>query len=145
MPDGAGVVLSDRATGRRNARQFAVSKTERINMIAVLFESWPKQGKSDVYLDMGQRMNALAEGVDGFISIERFRSVNNEGKMLAVSYWRDEEAVNTFRNLVEHRAVQNGSRQTVFTDYHVRIASVLRQYGMRDRAEAPEDSRHAVG
>ena len=114
-------------------------------MIVVIFESWPRRGKSDVYLDMGQRMNALAEGVEGFISIERFRSVNNEGKMLAVSYWRDEEAVIKFRNLVEHRAVQNGSRNAVFRDYTVRVAAVLRQYGKQDRASAPEDSRQAVG
>jgi len=113
-------------------------------MIAVLFESWPKQGKSELYLDMGQRMNALAESVDGFISIERFKSVNNEGKMLAVSYWKDEDAVARFRNLVDHRAVQNASRKNVFHDYQVRVAAVVRQYSMRDRNEAPNDSRVAV-
>lgn len=109
-------------------------------MIAVIFESWPKQGRGDTYLDMGQRMASLVEGRDGFTSIERFESVVLPGKFVALSFWRDEAAVTAWRNVVEHRKIQHDSRQTVFDDYRIRVASVTRDYGMQDRSEAPVDS-----
>jgi heme-degrading monooxygenase HmoA len=109
-------------------------------MIAVIFESWPKPGKKDAYLEMAAMLTPLVEQVDGFISVERFESVGNPGKMVALSYWRDEEAVRNWRNIVEHRRVQEGSRKTVFDDYRMRVAHVIRDYSLGDRHEAPDDS-----
>ncbi|MEO9648489.1 MAG: antibiotic biosynthesis monooxygenase [Roseobacter sp.] len=112
-------------------------------MIAVIFESWPKQERGDTYLEMGQSMASLVEGFDGFISIERFESVVQTGKFVALSFWRDEAAVTAWRNVVEHRKIQRGSRQVVFDDYRLRVASVIRDYSMRDRTEVPNDSLDA--
>lgn len=113
-------------------------------MIAVIFESWPKPGKKDTYLDFGARLTPLVENFDGFISVERFESVSQPGKMVALSFWRDEEAVTNWRNVVEHRRVQDGSRRSVFNDYRLRIAHVIRDYGMHDRDGAPADSTSIV-
>jgi len=113
-------------------------------MIAVIFESWPAAGKAQTYLDMAASLRSDLEAQDGFISIERFESLTEPGKLLALSFWRDEAAVAAWRNLEVHRAVQAGSRKTVFRDYRLRVAAVLRDYGMRDRREqAPADSRVA--
>ncbi|MET1412032.1 antibiotic biosynthesis monooxygenase [Roseibium sp. HPY-6] len=112
-------------------------------MIAVIFESWPKDGRGETYLDMGRKMNLLVEGFDGFVSIERFESVVEPGKFVAISYWRDEQAVASWRNVAEHRKVQDGSRRTVFDNYCLRVAKVIRDYGMRERADAPKDSLEA--
>ncbi|MEP3245024.1 MAG: antibiotic biosynthesis monooxygenase [Sneathiella sp.] len=109
-------------------------------MIAVIFESWPKAGAGKTYLDMGQRMMSLVEGFDGFISIERFESVVEPGKFVALSFWRDEEAVNDWRNVAEHRRIQTGSRKSIFDNYRLRVASVMRDYSMKDREAAPADS-----
>ncbi len=114
-------------------------------MIAVIFESWPKQGRGDTYLEMGESMMSLVEGFDGFISIERFESVVQPGKFVALSFWRDEAAVTAWRNVVEHRKIQHGSRQAVFDDYRLRVASVIRDYSMQDRSQAPVDSINAHG
>lgn len=114
-------------------------------MIVVIFESWPKPGNAETYLDMGMRMNALVEGFDGFISIERFESVVEPGKFVALSFWRDEAAVTAWRNVAEHRRIQDGSRRTVFDNYRLRVASVLRDYTMSDRTQAPSDSVAAHG
>jgi len=114
-------------------------------MIAVIFESWPRPGRGDTYLEMGQRMMSLVEGFDGFISIERFESVVQPGKFVALSFWRDEAAVEAWRNCFEHRQVQGRSRETVFDDYRLRIASVTRDYSMKDRTQAPRDSVDAHG
>jgi heme-degrading monooxygenase HmoA len=111
-----------------------------IPMIAVIFESWPKPGKKDAYLDMAARLMPLVKEIDGFISVERFESVSQPGKMVALSFWRDEEAVANWRNIVEHRQVQEGSRKTVFDDYRLRVAHVVRDYGRSDRHGAPADS-----
>jgi len=94
---------------------------------------------------MGQKMMSLVEGFDGFISIERFESVVQSGKFVALSFWRDEEAVIAWRNVVEHRQIQGGSRKAVFDDYRLRVASVIRDYSMHDRGEAPHDSIDAHG
>lgn len=114
-------------------------------MIAVIFESWPKPGKKDAYLDMAAMLMPLVEEVDGFISVERFESVSQPGKMVALSFWRDEEAVTKWRNIVEHRRVQEGSRRAVFDDYRLRVAHVIRDYGKNDRHEAPADGAEVSG
>jgi heme-degrading monooxygenase HmoA len=112
-------------------------------VIAVLFESQPYPGKTDVYLEAGARLGRLVESFDGFLGIERFQSLTNPGKLLAVSYWRDEESVERWRNLPIHRDIQQTSRKSIFSDYRLRIASVIRDYTMNDRREAPEDSKAA--
>jgi heme-degrading monooxygenase HmoA len=112
-------------------------------VIAVIFESWPAPGKMQTYLDMGAKLGLQLEKMDGFISIERFQSVTSPGKLLALSIWRDEVAVDAFRNWEVHRGVQSSSRKDVFNDYRLRVAAVLRDYGMNDREQAPHDSREA--
>ena len=110
-------------------------------MIAVIFEVVPAPGRQQEYLDLAARLKPELEKMDGFISIERFASLTQEGKILSLSIWRDEEAVRRWRNLVDHRAAQAKGRGGIFADYRLRVASVIRDYGMRERAEAPQDSR----
>jgi heme-degrading monooxygenase HmoA len=110
-------------------------------MIAVIFEVWPAQGRKDDYLAIAAALRAELEAIDGFISVERFQSITDPGKLLSLSFWRDEEAVKTWRNRQQHRASQTKGRSGIFADYRLRVASVLRDYGLTDRAAAPDDSR----
>ena len=110
-------------------------------MIAVIFEVWPAEGRRDDYLDIAAELRPLLDGIDGFISIERFESLSQPGKVLSLSFWRDEAAVATWRGLDDHRRAQIAGRAGIFADYHLRIAAVVRDYGMTDRDEAPADSR----
>ena len=110
-------------------------------MIAVIFEVWPKPERKQDYLDIAASLRPLLEKIDGFISIERFESLSAPGKILSLSFFRDEEAVKAWRNLVEHRAAQEKGRKELFADYRLRIASVIRDYGMTARGEVPADSR----
>lgn len=114
-------------------------------MIAVIFEVWPAEGRTDQYLDLAAALRPELEGVDGFVSIERFRSLVDPGKLLSLSFWRDEAAVQAWRNRPTHRATQARGRSGVFAGYRLRVAGVLRDYGMEDRAEAPADSLVAHG
>jgi heme-degrading monooxygenase HmoA len=82
----------------------------------------------------------MLQAIDGFISVERFESITEKGKMLSLSFFRDEEAVQAWRNIAEHRTAQAAGRSGVFKDYRLRIAGVIRDYGMTDRAQAPTDS-----
>jgi len=110
-------------------------------MIAVIFEVWPAQGRADEYFSIAAELKADVEKIDGFISIERFESRTEPGKFLSLSYWRDEEAIRRWRNLESHRVAQAKGRGGIFRDYRLRVASVMRDYGMRERAAAPSDSR----
>jgi heme-degrading monooxygenase HmoA len=110
-------------------------------MIAVIFEVFPAEGKRDTYLNIAAELRPLLDEIDGFISIERFESLSTPGKVLSLSFWRDEEAIQQWRTRDEHRAAQTAGRGGVFSDYRLRIASVVRDYGMHQRDEAPEDSR----
>jgi len=110
-------------------------------MIAVIFEVQPAEGRRDAYLGIAADLRPLLDGIDGFISIERFQSLNDESRILSLSFWRDEEAVRAWRNTEEHRQAQRAGRGGIFAGYRLRIAHVLRDYGMAERAEAPEDSR----
>ncbi|WP_019142764.1 antibiotic biosynthesis monooxygenase family protein [Noviherbaspirillum massiliense] len=110
-------------------------------MIAVIFEALPGSGQKQAYLDAATMLRPELERIDGFISIERFESLSQPGKLLSLSFWRDEDAVRRWRNLEAHRHVQQLGRERVFSDYRLRVAQVMRDYGMHERAEAPDDSR----
>lgn len=110
-------------------------------MIAVIFEVTPNPGRRGDYLDMAAALRPALEKMDGFVSIERFESLTTPGKVLSLSFWRDEEAVRAWRTLDEHRHAQAAGRNAIFADYRLRVAHVLRDYGMNERAEAPADSR----
>ena len=110
-------------------------------MIAVIFEVWPASGRKDDYLAIAATLRAELEKMDGFISVERFQSLTEPGKLLSLSFWRDGDAVQRWRNTVHHRESQAAGRGGVFADYRLRIASVVRDYGMNERAQAPADSR----
>lgn len=110
-------------------------------MIAVIFEVQPQQGQRQTYFDTAAELRTQLERIDGFISIERFESLSQPGKILSLSFWRDEAAVAQWRNLESHRRAQAQGRGGVFADYRLRVAHVVRDYGMHDRAEAPLDSR----
>ena len=115
-------------------------------MIAVIFEVWPAEGQRQHYLDLAAALKADLQGRDGFISVERFESLTEPGKLLSLSIWRDEEAVRAWRCLPSHRVAQGegrgkGGRGGVFRDYRLRVASILRDYGLEERDEAPDDSR----
>jgi len=114
-------------------------------MIAVIFEVWPADGHKQTYLDIAARLKPELEQIDGFLSIERFQSLTDETKLLSLSFWRDEAAVAAWRNVEHHREAQKRGREGVFRDYRLRIAGVVRDYGMTERAEAPADSRAANG
>jgi heme-degrading monooxygenase HmoA len=114
-------------------------------MIAVIFEVWPKAGHKQQYLDLAAALRPQLERIDGFISVERFESLYEPGKMLSLSFFRDEAAVQAWRNLEAHRAAQAKGRAEVFADYRLRIAGVIRDYGMSEREQAPPDSLSVHG
>jgi heme-degrading monooxygenase HmoA len=114
-------------------------------MMAVIFEVTPAPGQRGAYLDAAAALKPLLAQIDGFISIERFESLATPGKLLSLSFWRDEEAVARWRQQEAHRNTQAAGRDHVFADYRLRVAAVVRDYGMNDRAQAPGDSRAVHG
>jgi len=114
-------------------------------VIAVIFEVTPAEGRLKDYLGAAERLRPLLQEVDGFLSIDRFESLSEPGKVLSLSFWRDEGAVAHWRNLEAHRAVRAAGRAGAFADYRLRVAEVRRDYGLSDRAQAPADSRDALG
>jgi heme-degrading monooxygenase HmoA len=109
-------------------------------MMAVIFEVWPAEGRRDEYLGLAAALREEVARIDGFISVERFESLYEQGKLLSLQFWRDEEAIARWRNHLEHRLVQRKGRGGVFADYRLRVAQVVRDYGPRDCAGAPADS-----
>lgn len=112
-------------------------------MIAVIFEVRPGEGRKQDYLDFAAALRADLMASDGFISVERFQSLTDDGKMLSLSFWRDEASVQAWRNRPGHRAAQAAGRTGIFADYRLRVAGVIRDYGLNQRDQAPTDSRAA--
>ena len=106
-------------------------------MYAVIFEVKPKPGRDQDYFTTAQSLRSELEKIDGFISVERFTSLTNKGKIVSLSFWRDEAAVERWRTHAQHRAAQRRAREEIFADYRIRVASVVRDYGMLDRTQAP--------
>ena len=114
-------------------------------MTAIIFEVMPHPERRQTYLDIAAALLPRLDRIDGFVSIERFQSLADPNKLLSLSFWRDEEAVAQWRNTEEHRSAQASGRSKVFQNYRLRIAGVVRDYGLHDRAEAPADSRCVHG
>jgi heme-degrading monooxygenase HmoA len=114
---------------------------DHVHGIAVIFEVMPAAGQKQTYLDIAAELRPVLETINGFISIERFQSITNPDKLLSLSFWRDEQAISEWRNLELHRQAQAQGRKGIFKDYRLRIADIVRDYGMFDRSEAPADSR----
>ena len=114
-------------------------------MIAVIFELQPAEGRKADYLAVAAEMRPLLDQVKGFVSIERFQSLSNPEKLLSLSIFEDEEAVRQWRTLAAHRSAQARGRESLFSDYRLRVAGIIRDYGMFDRDQAPEDSRAVHG
>ncbi len=112
-------------------------------MIAVIFEVEPASGRKEEYLDIAAEMRPMVDEVEGFLSVERFQSLSDPNKILSLSFFEDEDAIARWRNLSAHRNAQSKGRRGVFDNYRLRIASVIRDYGMFDRAQAPDDSKSA--
>lgn len=110
-------------------------------MIAVIFEVRPKPEYREAYLNLAAELRPLLEQIDGFISVERFQSLTDEGKLLSLSVFRDESALEQWRNLAAHRRAQRMGREVHFDDYRLRVVSVIRDYGMNEREQAPADSK----
>jgi heme-degrading monooxygenase HmoA len=113
-------------------------------VIAVIFEVEPADGRREAYLDIAASLRPELERMDGFLGVERFESLTTPGKLLSLSFWRDEEAVRAWRCHGRHRRAQATGRGGVFAGYRLRVAGVLRDYGLTSRDEAPADSRKAL-
>lgn len=114
-------------------------------MIAVIFEVVPQPARQQEYLDAAAHLRPQLEAMDGFVSIERFASLSQPGKVLSLSFWRDEAAVHAWRETALHRHYQAQGRAGIFDDYRLRVAAVVRDYGLHERGGAPGDSRLAHG
>lgn len=112
-------------------------------MLAVIFEAEAKPGQQQDYLDIAAELHSLLDGQQGFIAIERFQSLKNPRKVLSLSFWQDEASIAAWRQQDAHRHAQAAGRAQIFSDYRLRIASVLRDYGMQQRQQAPLDSQQA--
>ena len=110
-------------------------------MVAVIFEVFPADGKREKYLDLASALKPELSKIKGFISVERFQSLADPNKVLSLSFWEDEESIAQWRNLEQHRNAQKAGRNFVFDDYRLRVANVIRDYGMNNRREAPADSK----
>jgi heme-degrading monooxygenase HmoA len=113
---------------------------ENAAMIAVIFEVSPRTEYKQEYLDIAAHLRPMLNRVDGFISIERFESLSQPGKILSLSFWRDEQAVEQWRRNTYHHTAQTKGQQRIFEDYRLRVASVIRDYGLFEREQAPTDS-----
>lgn len=109
-------------------------------MIAVIFEVQIAEGRQADYLEIAAGLKPLLHKIDGFISVERFQSLSDPDKLLSLSFFRDEAAVQDWRNLAEHRVAQHQGREGIFADYRLKVTHVLRDYGMSDREQTPDDS-----
>ena len=106
-------------------------------MIAVIFEVQPTEAGRQAYLDHAAVLKPLLEKMDGFISVERFQSLTQPDKLLSLSFWRDEEAVRGWREMERHREAQSAGRGGLFADYRLRVAHVVRDYGLNEREQVP--------
>lgn len=114
-------------------------------MLVVIFEVYPNREGKEEYLQIAGELRSMTENFDGFISIERFQSLADENKVVSISFWRDDKAIQAWRNVTEHRIAQRKGRTSLFNSYRIRVAEVIRDYTQDRRDQAPKDSNSAMG
>jgi heme-degrading monooxygenase HmoA len=107
-------------------------------MIAVIFEVEVKAERKEEYLKIASELRNELKAIDGFISIERFQSLVNEEKLVSLSFWESEQAITVWRNNPNHKIAQQKGRSTLFSDYRLRVAKIVRDYGLKNREQAPK-------
>lgn len=100
-------------------------------MYAVIFEVEIAEGKKDEYLNIAAHLKEQLVSMPGFLSIERFQSLVNEGKLLSLSFWEDESSLLQWKKNIDHMAAQKEGRASIFKDYRIRISEVKRDYTMQ--------------
>ncbi len=110
-------------------------------MIAVIFEVTPHPNYQDEYFQIAAELKSSLVNIEGFISIERFQSLVSPNKYLSLSFWQDEKSVKTWRTQFDHKNAQQQGKNRIFENYHLRVASVVRDYGMSTRSECPIDNK----
>ena len=113
-------------------------------MFAVIFEVTPKEQGKDDYLKLAAHLKTMLENREGFISIERFESLIEKGKLLSLSFWEDEASIEIWRNIMDHRSAQKSGKSSLFHSYRIRVAKVERDYTHSDRDLAPQDSNQVL-
>lgn len=99
-------------------------------MYGVIFEVEIADGKKDQYLDIAAMLKDQLVEMPGFISIERFQSLVNEGKILSLSFWENESSLLNWKKNIDHLAAQKKGRNSIFKDYRIRVVEVKRDYTM---------------
>ena len=108
-------------------------------MIAVIFEVIPKEEGKAEYLAIAANLREHLTNISGFISIERFQSMSDPDKILSLSFWEDEASVAQWRNFEAHRFAQAKGRDSLFSDYRIRVGSIDRDYSLSEREQVPKE------
>ncbi len=111
-----------------------------MSKIIVLFEVKPTAMGMEKYLELAAMLKPMLSGAEGFISAERFQSLNEEGKLLSMNVWESEEAIEKWRNNLQHRMSQAEGKNKLFESYKITVCKAVREYGDTDRENAPSDS-----
>lgn len=96
-------------------------------MVVVIFEVFFKPGQEAAYLEIARKLREHVLQAPGFIGMERFRSIANEGKICSVSFWEDEASVEAWKNFPQHLAAQQHGKEHLFAKYRIRVAKVLHE------------------
>ena len=101
-------------------------------MISVTIEYFIKPGRESDYESLAEKVYPEVHTIDGFISVEGFESQSDPGKQLSLSYWRDEDAVRTWRQHPEHARVMKQAKEEIFSSYRITVSSTVRDYAFQN-------------
>ncbi len=105
-----------------------------------IFEVSPKKDGVEGMFQNVEKALPHVVNAPGFISVEPFTSLANEGKYCFLCVFESEETAAQWRNVAEHRAVQKDGHDNLFEEYKITVTSVVREYTKENRKEAPKDS-----
>lgn len=98
-------------------------------MYVVIFEAKIHEEYLETYLEHAKEMREEVEKINGFLSVERFKSLYEEGKYLSMSLWESAEAIHQWKQNSRHQIEQEMGKSKYFTGYRIRVAKIEREYG----------------
>jgi heme-degrading monooxygenase HmoA len=108
--------------------QQRFDETEVGNAKAVtVTEFSPAEGGKPATADLATALGLTASGAHGNLEHEAFESIYNQGKLLLLVSWQDQDAARRWTP----RALAGGTLRQ-------RSVRIIRDYGMSDRREAPQ-------
>ncbi len=110
-------------------------------MLMAIIEFEMNSGTQDEFGSLIEGLSTQVATIDGYISSDPAKSLNHDGMMYEISYWRDAQALAAWAADPLHKDAMQAGNERLLKWYRIRVGEVSRDWQMGD---IPNDNPAAM-